>query len=158
MPLRSKTKRRLSILGLVAVLLIGAGVAVYLRYLQKRNADLATWRAAAMASYAAGDYAAALPNFGKYLAESKTAEQPRGKADTDALFAYGKSRVSVERGDNRHLWEAKGIFERYLMLKPGDLEAEHLLLDIYPKLSMNAEAITRADEVLAKDPNDVRAL
>jgi predicted Zn-dependent protease len=158
MPLRSKTKRRLSILGLVAVLLIGAGVAVYLRYLQKRNADLATWRAAAMTAYAAGDYAAALPNFGKYLAESKTAEQPRGKADTEALFAYGKSRMSVERGDNRHLWEAKGIFERYLMLKGPDLEAGHLLLDIYPRLGMNAEAITRADEVLAKDPNYVRAL
>src|SRR5687767_9444085 len=101
MALRSKTKRRLFILGLVFTLLIGAATAVYLRYLQKRSADLAASRAAAMGAYAAGDYAAALPHFSKYLTESKAADKPRGRADTEALFAYGKSRAGVERGDNR---------------------------------------------------------
>lgn len=158
MSIRPKTKRRLIILGLAAVLVFGAGLAVYLRYLQKRGADLTASRAAAMSAYAAGDYAAALPHFSKYLAESKTADLPRGKADAEALFAYGKSRSHVERGDNRHLWEAKGIFERYLALMPGDAEAERMLLEIYPKLNMNAEAVTKADGVLARAPGDVYAL
>ena len=157
MSIRPKTKRRVFILGLVFVLLFGAAAAVYLRYLQKRNADIATWRAAAMSAYAAGDYAAALPHFNKYLTASKAADQPRGEADTEALFAYGKSRASVI-ADNRHLWEARGIFERYLALVPGNLEAEHMLLDLYPRLSMYAEAVTRADDVLARHPDDVRAL
>ena len=39
MALRPKTKRRLSILGLAFVLVFAAVAAVYLRYLQKRNAD-----------------------------------------------------------------------------------------------------------------------
>src|SRR5688572_10516231 len=157
MPIRPKTKRRVLILGLGFALLVAAGAAVYLRYLQKRNANLVAWRTAAMGAYAAGDYAAALPHFSKYLTESKAADLPRGKADTEALFAYGRSRASVI-GDNRHLWEARGIFERYLALRPGDLEAEHMLLDLYPRLNMNAEAVTKADGVLSRHPNDVRAL
>lgn len=158
MSIRPKTKRRLLILGLAVVLMFGAGLGVYLRYLQKRSESLAASRAAAMSAYAAGDYAAALPHFSKYLAESKTADLAPGKADVEALFAYGKSRSRVERGDSRHLWEAKSIFERYLVLAPGNAEAERMLLDIYPKLNMNAEAVTKADGVLARSPGDVYAL
>ena len=132
MSIRPKTKRRLFILGLAAFLVVGAGAALYLRYVQKRNAELAEWRRAAFVAYEAGDYPVALEHFSKYLAESKTADRPRGKADTEALFAYGKSRASVERSDNRHLVEAKGIIERYLMLSPGDAEAERMLLELYP--------------------------
>src|SRR3954470_110781 len=159
MALRSKTKRRLSILGLVAVVLIGSAMAVYFRYVKQRAADLAAWRAAAMSAYHAGDYAAALPHFAKYHTEARTGQMQRGQVDLEALFAYAKSRASVEvQPGNRHLVEARGLFERYLALKPGDLEAEHMLLDIYPRLNMNSEAITKADEVLSRHPADVPAL
>src|SRR3954470_16896890 len=142
MAIRPKTKRRVLILGLVALLVVGAGAGVYFRYVQKRNAELAAWRSAAMSAYAAGDYAAALPQFAKYHTEARTGQLSRDQVDLEALFAYAKSRASVEmQPGNRHLVEARGLFERYLALKPGDLEAEHVLLDIYPRLNMNGEAI-----------------
>jgi Tfp pilus assembly protein PilF len=159
MPIRPKTKRRVMILGLVALLIVGAGAAVYFRYVQKRNAELAAWRSAAMAAYAAGDYAAALPHFAKYHTEARTGQLPRDRVDLEALFAYARSRASVEmQPGSRHLSEARQLIERYLALKPGDEEAERMLLDIYPRLNMNQEAVNTADGVLARRPDDVRAL
>src|SRR5215218_9525553 len=158
MNIRPKTKRRLIILALGVMVLIAAGVAVYLRYLQMHNARLAQYRSAAMSGYASGDYAAALPWFDKYLTLSKTAERGAGKVDAEALFAYGKSRAAIELPGARHLWEAKNVFERYLMLKPGDEQAELMLLDIYPRLNHNQEAVTLADDRLARRPDDVAAL
>ena len=111
-----------------------------------------------MKAYAAGDYAAALKDFSKYLDETRAADWKPGQADTEALFAYGKSRASVELAGARHLWEAKTVFEHYLRLKPADEQAETMLLDIYPRLNHNAEAVTLADDVLARRPNDVPAL
>src|SRR5688572_11490836 len=110
MSLRSKTKRRLFIVAAALLVVVGAGVAVYLRYLQKHNATVAGYRARAMSLYAAGEYDAALNQFNRYLTLSKTAEKPAGKADTEALFAYGKSRAAIETPANRHLWEAKNVF------------------------------------------------
>jgi tetratricopeptide (TPR) repeat protein len=159
MAIRTKTKRRLFILGLAFALLVGAGAAVYFRYVQKRAAEMAAWRSAGMAAYASGDYAGALPHFAKYHTEARTGQQPRDKVDLEALFAYAKSRASVEmQPGNRHLSEARGLFYRYLTLKPGDAEAEHMLLDIYPRLNMNQEAVTLADDVLSRRPDDVVAL
>ena len=159
MPMRTKTKRRLLILGVAFALLVGAGATVYFRYVQKRAGEMAAWRSAAMSAYEAGDYAAALPHFARYHTEAKTGQQPREKVDLEALFAYAKSRASVElQPGSRHLVEARGLLERYLALKPGDAEAERMLLDIYPRLNMNQEAVNRADDVLSRRPDDVAAL
>ena len=158
MPIRAKTKRRLSILGLAFVLSVAAGAGVYFRYVQKRNAEMAGARRAAMSAYAVGDYAAALPHFAKYHTEAKTGQRGRDDVDLEALFAYAKSRASVELGNARHLVQAKDLFERYLAIKPEDAQAEQMLLDIYPKLGMNGEAIGKADDVLVRRPGDVHAL
>ena len=96
MNIRPKTKRRVIVLAVGALVLVGAGVGVYARYVQQHNARVAEYRAAAMRSYTAGDYAAALPDFDKYLTLSKTAEREASGVDAEALFAYGKSRASVE--------------------------------------------------------------
>src|SRR4051794_21229875 len=120
MNIRPKTKRRLIILAVGVLVLVGAGFGVYLRYVQQRNVRIAAERAAAMKAYGAGDYAAALKDFSKYLDETRAADWKPGQADTEALFAYGKSRASVELAGARHLWEAKNVFEHYLRLKPAD--------------------------------------
>jgi hypothetical protein len=96
MNIRPKTKRRLIILAVGLLVLVGAGFGVYLRYVQQRNVRIAAERAAAMKAYAAGDYAGALKDFSKYLDETRAADWKPGQADTEALFAYGKSRASVE--------------------------------------------------------------
>ena len=158
MNIRPKTKRRLVILAVGLLVLVGAGFGVYFKYVQQRNLRIANERAAAMKAYAAGDYAGALKDFSKYLDDTRAADWKPGQADTEALFAYGKSRASVELAGGRHLLEAKNIFEHYLRLKPADEPAETMLLDIYPRLNLNPEAVTLADDVLARRPDNVPAL
>src|SRR5207247_2129895 len=99
----------------------------------------------------------------KYLDETRAADWKPGRADTDALYAYGKSRASIELPGLRHLWEAKTVFEHYLRLKPGGEPAETILLEIYPHLYHNQEAVSLAEDVIARakmqvdeHPNDPR--
>lgn len=158
MNIRPKTKRRLIILAIGLLVVVGAGVAVYGRYVQQRNTRIAGQRAAAMKAYAAGDYSTALKHFSKYLDETRASEWKPGTGDPEALFAYGKSRASVELVGARHLLEARNIFEHYLRLRPADEQAERMLLDIYPRLDQNNEAIVLADDVLSRRPGDLYAL
>ena len=104
------------------------------------------------------DIASALPHFNAYLTASKTAEKAPGEADAEALLAYGKSRKSVALPRGRHLLESIKIFQRYLELKPGDRDAQHLLLELYPRVRYNEEALNLANTVLMSDPKDVPAL
>jgi tetratricopeptide (TPR) repeat protein len=125
---------------------------------RKSAAKIAKARESAMVAYGKGDYVTALPFFSEYLTESKTAEKAPGTADVEALFAYGKSRLAIPLPKGEHLRQAKQIFERYLQLKPGDREAQHLLLELYPRMRYNEEALNLAAAVLEKDPKDVVAL
>src|SRR4051812_48639898 len=110
MNLRPKMKRRLVIL--LGVLFSSASIAfgIYAHAQYKIGKRIDEERAAAMAAYRAGDYAGALPHFNFYLDKTKTQEKGPGKADTEALFAYGKSRMNVPLAKGQHLTEAKNIF------------------------------------------------
>ena len=158
MYLRPKTTRRLLLLG--AVMLVVSALAVTMWTVNKRKsaARIAKARADGMAAFAKGDHAAALPYFSDYLTASKTAEKPPGEADAEALLAYGKSRQAIPMPRGRHWIESIKIFERYLQLKPGDREAQHLLLELYPRVRYNEEALNLANTVLLSDPKDVPAL
>jgi tetratricopeptide (TPR) repeat protein len=158
MHLRQKTLRRLLILGgVIAVAAIAFGIALWINT-RKFEQKTAQARVNAMAAYAKGDYASALPYFSEYLSSSKTADKAPGEADVEALLAYGKSRQAIPMPKGRHLTEAMRIYERYLQLKPGDREAQHLLLELYPKVKYNEEALNLARKVLETDPKDVPAL
>jgi tetratricopeptide (TPR) repeat protein len=158
MHLRPKTTRRLLILGGILLGLAAIGVTVWIVSSRKTAARIAKAREGAMEAYKKGDYVAALPLFGEYLTDTRTAEKAPGKADVEALLAYGKSRLAIPLPKGQHLRQAKQIFERYLQLKPGDRDAQHLLLGLYPRIHYNEEALALADNVLASDPKDVPAL
>ena len=85
MSVRPTTVRRLTILFAALVALIAIGAALYLHNEHKKAALLADARAQGMAAFQAGDYRAALDNLKIYVA--------RVKNDTDALYAYGVSRL-----------------------------------------------------------------
>src|SRR5687768_11894134 len=154
MYLRPKTTRRLLIIGVVMAVLIGIAGSIWAVNTRKSAARIAKAREDAMAAYGKGDYAAALPHFDVYLTGSKTAEKPAGQADTEALLAYGKSRQAIALPRGRHIIEAIHVFETYLRLKPGDREAQHLLLGLYPVYKYNEEALNLANIVLASDAKD----
>lgn len=158
MRLRPKTTRRLLILGVVMLVFAGVGAAFWTVNARKSAARIAQARQNAMAAFARGDYAAALPEFSTYLKESKTAEEGPATADVEALLAYGKSRQAIPMPRARHMTEAINVYERYLELRPGDLEAQHRLLDLYPLVKYNEEALNVAEVVLKRDPKDIHAL
>ena len=158
MHLRPKTTRRLLILGGVLLGVAALAVTVWIVSSRKTAARIAKAREGAMAAYAKGDYVAALPLFAEYLTDTRTAEKAPGKADVEALLAYGKSRLAIPMAKGEHLRQAKQAFERYLQLKPGDRDAQNLLLGLYPRIHYNEEALALADNVLASDPKDVPAL
>ena len=143
-----------------AVLLVMAALAGTMWAVSARRAAerIARARENAMAAFHRGDHAAALPHFSTYLTESKTAEKGPAEADVEALLAYGKSRRAVPLKNEQHIVEAVNIFERYRLLRPEDPEARRLLLELYPKVKYDEEAIRLADLVLADAPADPAAL
>ena len=74
------------------------------------------------------------------------------------MLAYGKCRMNVRQARSGHLVEAKSILQNYLALRPDDLDAQHTLLTIYPQIDYQQEQLALADAVLAKHPDDEKAL
>lgn len=151
MTMRPKTVRRLILL-LAIVLLIGGAVIAFLAVSQnKLKTELAQARVDGMAAFEKGDYEVALRKLSRYLGKSKT-------DDADALFAYGTSRFNVIEPDRKEVPESKGIFLRYLELRPGDAKGEKSLLKVYITGGYDTETIALADQILLRDPNDVEAM
>src|SRR5258707_5544366 len=153
MYIRPKTLRRLLVLFVGLLLVVGVGALVYFTRQRSDAAEVAQLRTEAMATYQSGDYAKAVTELGEYLHKAKAQD-----TDPEALFAYGKSRVSVEMPRSRQLFEGVRIFQHYLEIKPGDDKAQHALLDLYAKLQYNTEALRLADELLARNPRDIDAM
>ncbi|MDB5289202.1 MAG: prsT, partial [Phycisphaerales bacterium] len=153
MHIRPKTLRRLLVLFVGLLIVVGAGALMYLTRQRSDAAVVAELRSQAMATYKSGDYAKAVTEIGEYLHKAKAQDN-----DPEALFAYGKSRISVEMPRSRHLFEGVQIFQHYLEIKPGDDKAQHLLLDLYAKLQYNTEAVRLADELLARNARDTEAM
>ncbi len=152
MSMRIKTKRRLLILGVSAVLLIGAIVIFVVVRRAQIKSNLLAERAAGLSSFKEGDYDNALKHLSKYLSDQ------RFQSDAEALLPYGKSRAKLQLRNGRHIVEAIGIFKRYLELRPDDMEVRLLLLDLYTRAGYNTEALTLAQRLLETDPNNKEAL
>jgi tetratricopeptide (TPR) repeat protein len=158
MYLRPKTTRRLLILGAVLVVIGGLAGTMWAINARRSAERIARARESAMDAFRRDDHAAALPHFSTYLTESKTADKGPAEADVEALLAYGKSRRAVPLKNEQHIVEAIKVFERYRDLRPDDPEARHLLLELYPQVKYDEEALRLANRVLADDPADTRAL
>ena len=102
-PMRAKTTRRLLILGGIVFGIAAISMTIWIVSSRKAATRIAKAREGAMAAYAKGDYVAALPLFSQYLTETRTAEKAPGKADVEALLAYGKSRLAIPLPRGQHL-------------------------------------------------------
>jgi predicted Zn-dependent protease len=152
MNMRPKTVKRLLVLigGFLLLVVLSVGF-VFFRWHQL-DQQMQAKRAQGMASYERGDYPAVLKELGAYLGI------PKNQTDAEALFAYAKSRSRVEESDHHEIRESVDLFQRYLSLKPDDLEAQRLLLDLLPQVGKNQDARDLADSILAKHPDDAQAL
>ena len=147
---QGKTKRRLFILlgGTLAIGALAGGGWAYRAHLLKQRAFQN--RADGLAAIARGDYPKALDGLSKYL--------QRYPADVDVLLPYARARLMVQEPNGRQITAALGLFQRVLELKPGLPEAQNTLLDIYFQVNYNTEALSMADTILARKPDDINAL
>ncbi len=150
MYLRPKTKRRLVFLLICAAVVLGSLGAIVGRQLHRINVRLQQDRALAMDSYTRQDYPTAMRWFRQYLAHSDN--------DADAIYAYADCRLHIPGADMGYLIEAKSIFYRYLELRPGDLMAQHQLLQIYRNLGYEDDAYTLALTIIKEHSDDLPAL
>ncbi|HWE94420.1 MAG TPA: tetratricopeptide repeat protein [Tepidisphaeraceae bacterium] len=153
MNIRPKTLRRLFVLFVGLLIVVGAGVLMWVNRHRSDAADIARLRAQGMAHYQSGDYGNSLTELGDYFNKSKAQD-----TDTEAFFAYATSRIKVEAPRSRNLHEGLQLFQRYLEIKPNDDKARHQLLELYTTLSYNTEAVRLADELLSKNSHDTEAL
>ena len=165
MNIRPKTVRRLMILFLALVLVSGI-IASWLLLSQRRlRAQIARQRVDAIAAYNAKDYTSAVTLFRDYLNRSHNQD-----TDAEAMFDYAKSRMNSASEGGRQVFEAIGVFERYLQMDADKdprgaqrrleetNEANHLLLSLYVQAKYTKEAIRTANSLLSTNPNDVDAL
>ena len=150
MDLRPKTKRRLLLLLVAGVGFFAVTMTVVVVGLHRHEMHRLAFRTKAMDAFQRGDFRTASENFSKYLGNDQM--------DSQAIFNYAVARSKMPRADMTNLIDASKLFSRYLELQPGDVEAQHQLLDIDQKLRYTAESTQLAGELLAKNPNDVPAL
>ena len=146
----TKTRQRLFYL-LAGTLVLGtllAGAYMYRR--QRNNQRALQGRADGLAAMERGDYAAALPQFNLYVG--------RYPNDADIWLSFAKARRLVEEPNGRHLGQAIAFFKRVLELRPGLPEAQTNLLELYSQVNYNTEALSTADAILERTPDDANAL
>jgi tetratricopeptide (TPR) repeat protein len=150
MPIRAKTKKRVIILGIV---FLTAGTALGGAYLVRKQIirrQMLTARADGLAQVAKGQYHEGLTSLGKYLGRYPT--------DVEALYSYIEARRHVEEPDGSQVGQTIGLLRRLLDLDPGNDKARRELMDLYLAVGLATEALQTADQFLAKNPDDPKAL
>lgn len=150
MKFRRKTIHRLGLILLILALLGGTGLGLAYRSHRATEKRIAADRKAGLAAYHNGDYARAVEPLERYLKSHPD--------DTKIALAYARARFNVETNTNLHIKQAVETIDAVLKRDPDNLEAKHLLLEIYPQTT-NTDALERlSDSVLEKNPDDTLAL
>jgi tetratricopeptide (TPR) repeat protein len=106
-------------------------------------------RTAGLTAFAQQDYPTALVQLGKYLS--------RYPNDVDILLPYAQAREHVVESNGSHLGQAISLMLRVLELRPGLIEAQRDLLDLYVAVGRNTEAIALADQILSRKSDNSAA-
>lgn len=150
MTLRPKTFRRLVILAIGILLVVGATGTFYGMRKKEMSDKIAQSRVDGMAAAKAGDKEGALKHLSYYLSKVKD--------DAEAMIAFADVRRTVPADKGTHLREAAQWYSGALHKDPDNIAAKRALLEIYPQIGFNSEAKALADEVLKTNPNDMDAL
>ncbi|QDU70975.1 tetratricopeptide repeat protein [Mucisphaera calidilacus] len=150
MAIRSKARRRLLLLLVIAV----GGVSVIGGFwaFRKQQAEAALFasRAEGVAAYEDERYFEAMHALGPYVVKHRD--------DAEALYLYALSRLEVEEGDGvSHLRAGASHLRDVVTLNPENVEAKRRLLELYSMMGYAPEALDLADVLLADFPNDAEA-
>ncbi|HWP41048.1 MAG TPA: tetratricopeptide repeat protein, partial [Tepidisphaeraceae bacterium] len=149
MNLRSKTCRRLLLLGgLVLLLMLSATLTVKLRKSQLA-AKIVRDRDEGYAALEAGDYFTAMHKIGPFL--------QRHPDDPQALFAYARARAQVGEINGKHIAEAMALLRRLLELKPDHAQARAVLLELCLGAGFTTEVLRDTENCRDDDAVSLRA-
>ncbi len=130
--------------------LVAIGAGLYLRNEHRKTAKLAIARTAGLAAFKAGDYRTALDQLKTYTW--------RVRGDNEALYAYAVARSRIETPNGSHITESISALTTLLQQDPGNLDADHRLLELYVQVFHNNDAVDLADSILADHHDDLDAL
>lgn len=150
MKLRRKSVKRIGILVLAVGGLFAAGGMLYWQYVKQVRDQLFADQRVGRNAYLAHEYAKAIDPLERYLREYPD--------DSKATLWFADSRFRVETGNNSHIRIAIDKLEHVLAREPNNMEAKNLLLEIYPQTTSTDAMEKLAADVLAKDPENWRAL
>lgn len=147
MNLKPKTVRRLLLLSLVGVLLVGSTFSLFVvrRWQNQRVLDL--HRTEGLAAFQAGDYYTALEKTAFFFRRSQVHE-------SDVLLALAESRRRLEEPDNRHLVLSIRPYQLYIDQNPDDHDVRRTLLELYNKAGYYIEARDLAGRMRPDDLAD----
>jgi tetratricopeptide (TPR) repeat protein len=161
MGLRPKTRRRLTLAGVAAGLLVVAVFAgVYVRSWQARR-TIDRLRSEGLAAYQAGDFPAALETLGRYV--RRVGERPGGQPDQDALLALARARLKIEEPGGEHVSQAFKLLRWAHNARPDDKPLALEVATLANRLTLYDDARTaaaraRPDDLAACTPADVPSL
>src|SRR5271154_7127036 len=148
--MHAKTKRRLTMLLVIALLVGGAGGG-FVIYRKQRSARMyADLRRDGLAAYAAGDYNVALDKLGRYIGRFQT--------DSDALYDCAQARLKIQEPNREEIPPAISLLRRFLDLNPARNDVREQLLELYLKVGFFAETINASGQILSVNPKDPKAL
>jgi tetratricopeptide (TPR) repeat protein len=149
MSIRAKTKHRLTILLVVALVISGVvGVYVFVRYRQLQ-AEVLTWREQGLAAADDGNYGDALGLLEQYLEEIPD--------DMEVTFRTAKILTEMPMSNRKPLTKAIEYLRRVRGAQPNHIEAIKLLLSIYSRNGYDSETLSLSEELLSKSPDNPQA-
>jgi len=153
---RRRRNRRLTILGLVLVLVVGGFVSLSF-YMRARNASAAQQRVVDSATaYEQEDYARVIELLEDTNTNTNTIRQTAG--DPAAMWRYVIARQEVELRNGEHFGLLFPALRQVVALDPGNLEAGHLLLEMLMGMGRNTEALETASRLITAHPDEVDLL
>lgn len=146
--MRTKTRRRIVLLGLLAVML--GALAAYLVREHGRDAEARSAREEGLAAFDAGDYRRAVDRLRIFI----------GRLDPDALalVRYAQAIFRLPNPDADHIQSALEQLRRAIGLEPGNEEARRTLLEAARDHGLAADIRQQADWLLERDPRNDDAL
>lgn len=150
MSLRPKTRRRMMIVAitaLMAILLLGGFIVVRRGQVK---AETAAYRSEGIAAYEQEDWPGTIESLGKYIG--------RQKGDAEAHYYFADARRHLPLKQAAHLVEAIRHLQAALNVRPDYIEAQDLQLKLLSAVRLHNETLELTDTILARDPKNVDAL
>jgi tetratricopeptide (TPR) repeat protein len=149
--MRRKTRRRLTLVGAIALALALAAFGLFVVRRWQAESRLAGHRERGLAAFASNDRMKALDELARYL------KSPRHAQDAEVLKAYGLTRAKVSEFDGRHQREAVDVLMRYLNLAPDDRATRLEALKLCNRGGLLVEALDQATRLRPADLKQCQA-